>query len=299
MIEKMNTTHLRHTFTPILFFLASLFLIISCSKTPMQNSTAIFPNINQVPETQLVKLEQKQILFGHASVGDNIAAGLQDLVKDYPKIKLNVIENDNLSSKVKDVGFIHFHLLKEGLPPSKITFAKIDTFASLIKDKLPQKPDIAFFKLCWADITPYTDTSKVFSYYRDTMAKLRREFPQTTFVQFTVPLAHEAGGVNRFTQDIKGGIRGLLKVPQPDIFDNKTINELNTLIRKEYQGQPTFFDIAQIESTFPDGKRQEFSSNGKKYFSIVPDYTSDMGHLNEKGRKVVAEQLLILLSKLV
>lgn len=294
----MNLTHLKRPFTPILLFLASLILILACSKDPVQNLTAAFPSINQVPEATLAKVSEKQILFGHASVGGNIAEGLQDLVKEYPKIKLNVTENERPLT-VNNAGFFHFHLLKEGLPASKITFAKIDTFANLIKEKTPKKPDIAFFKLCWADITPYTDTSKVFSYYRDTMAKLRREFPQTTFVQFTVPLARETGGFDRFTQDIKGGVRSLLRIPQPNIFDNKTINELNTLIRKEYQGQPTFFDIAQIESTFPDGKRQEFSSNGKKYFSIVPDYTSDMGHLNEKGRKVVAEQLLILLSKLV
>ena len=43
---------------------------------------------------------------------------------------------------------------------------------------------------------------------------------------------------------------------------------------------------------------ETFTKDGENYYSLVPDYTDDGGHLNEKGRKIVAEQLLILLANL-
>ena len=36
----------------------------------------------------------------------------------------------------------------------------------------------------------------------------------------------------------------------------------------------------------------------KIYYSMAPEYTTDGGHLNETGRKRVAEQLLIFLANL-
>jgi len=84
-------------------------------------------------------------------------------------------------------------------------------------------------------------------------------------------------------------------------FDNKhnvARNEFNELIRKEYMGKDAVFDIAGIESTYTDAARETFSQNGKTYYSLVPDYTNDGGHLNELGRKRLAEGLLRLLAGL-
>jgi len=36
----------------------------------------------------------------------------------------------------------------------------------------------------------------------------------------------------------------------------------------------------------------------QKVFIMLPQYTTDGGHLNEEGRKIVAEQLLIVLAEL-
>jgi len=63
-------------------------------------------------------------------------------------------------------------------------------------------------------------------------------------------------------------------------------------------GVVNIFDLAKIESTFPDGRRASFTKDGKTYYSMVPDYTYDGGHLNELGRKIAAEQLLFLLANL-
>ena len=75
-------------------------------------------------------------------------------------------------------------------------------------------------------------------------------------------------------------------------------NEFNDLLRKEYSGKEPIFDLAYVESTFPDGRRSTFTKAGETYYSMAPEYTYDDGHLNETGRKRAAEQLLVLLANL-
>ena len=69
-------------------------------------------------------------------------------------------------------------------------------------------------------------------------------------------------------------------------------------MRKEYEGKAAFFDLARIESTFRDGRRASYSRDGRTYDCLVPEYTYDGGHLNDLGRKILAEQLLIFLANL-
>jgi len=66
------------------------------------------------------------------------------------------------------------------------------------------------------------------------------------------------------------------------------------MLLNKYKGKESIFDIAKIQSTFPDGTRSIFTKDGKTYYSMVPEYSYDGGHLNELGRKKVAEQLLVL-----
>ncbi|MEF9476235.1 MAG: hypothetical protein L0958_06070, partial [Candidatus Mariimomonas ferrooxydans] len=58
------------------------------------------------------------------------------------------------------------------------------------------------------------------------------------------------------------------------------------------------FDLALIESTDSEGGMATFKKCGKSFYSLVPSYTNDGGHLNEDGRRIVAEQLLIFLANL-
>ncbi len=80
--------------------------------------------------------------------------------------------------------------------------------------------------------------------------------------------------------------------------DNIKRNQYNQLLKEYYEGKEPVFDLAKIESTYPDGKRCTFEKDGKTYYSLVSEYTSDGGHLNEKGRKIVAEKLLVFLANL-
>jgi hypothetical protein len=49
------------------------------------------------------------------------------------------------------------------------------------------------------------------------------------------------------------------------------------------------FDIAKIEATFSDGTFNRYL-NGIP--GLIPEYSSDGGHLNQSGRLLIARQLM-------
>jgi len=61
--------------------------------------------------------------------------------------------------------------------------------------------------------------------------------------------------------------------------------EFNRLLRERYAEDP-IFDLAAVTSTYPDGRRETFTLDGKTYESLVPAYTDDGGHLNAVGAVV-------------
>jgi lysophospholipase L1-like esterase len=70
------------------------------------------------------------------------------------------------------------------------------------------------------------------------------------------------------------------------------------MIINQYRDKEPIFDIAAVESTSPGGTRKSFNQNGKNYYVLADDYSRDGGHLNDLGKKVVAEQFLIFLARL-
>jgi hypothetical protein len=260
--------------------------ITSCSGDKMEPTTnKTLLSIKDVPTESWEKLSQKKIYFGHQSVGFNIIDGIKDVVKENPQIKLNIIETENPA----DFGtplFAHSRVGKNTDPKSKC-----DAFARFMDKGLGNKADIAFLKLCYVDIFPGTDVKKVFAEYKSTMSDLRTKYPQTTFVHITAPLTTLQIGP-------KAWIKKIIGRPINGYDDNIKREQLNSMFRKEYGDKELVFDLAVIESTNPDGSRVSFLQNGKTGYALAPRYTSDGGHLNDIGRKIVAEQLLIFLSKL-
>jgi hypothetical protein len=265
--------------------LLSLF-IISCSGGKMEpTAKTTLPSIKNIPAEAWQKLSQKKIYFGHQSVGYNIIDGIKDVMKENPQIKLNIIETSNPSDFTSPL-FGHSPVGNNMDPKSKC-----DAFIGFMDKGLGNKVDIAFFKFCYVDILPSTDVNKVFSEYKSTMSALRTKYPQTTFVHIAAPLTAIQTGTKAFIKKIIGR-------PIDGYDDNIKREQFNTLLRKEYSGKEPVFDLATIESTNPDGSRVSFTQDGKTVYALAPEYTTDGGHLNEMGRKLVAEQLLIFLSKL-
>jgi len=255
----------------------------------MTEKNLSFPSIKDVQDSSWENLAQMKIFFGHQSVGYNIIDGVKDLMQENPKIRLNILETNNPSDF--NTGLVaHFKVGKNGYPDSKI-----EAFEDFLTKGIGDKADIVFFKLCYVDLTASTKVQNLFDKHKVTMLRLKKLYPETAFVHVTVPLTSEAIGVKGCLKKAKDLIKKVIGKP---VYNNIIRNRFNEMLRKEYEGKAPIFDLAKIESTFPDGRRMEIEKDGKIFYAMVPDYTYDGGHLNEIGRKKVAEQLLLFLINL-
>jgi len=268
--------------TLIVIFFISIFFI-SCDGGKVVEQKVQYNFLNDVPASSWEKLSKKKIFFGHQSVGFNIIEGLKDLMKENPHIKLNIVETNNPDAFNKGI-FAHSRVGKNVDPKSKI-----DEFAKFTEQGIGENADIAFFKFCYVDVKSETDSQKVFDDYKKSMTLLNKQYPKTQFIHVTVPLKQKQTSP-------KAWIKKIIGRPIGGYDDNIKRTEFNELLINEYDGKEPIYDLAKIESTRPDGKRETFSSDGKTYYALVPGYTYDGGHLNETGRKKAAEQLLILLT---
>jgi len=262
-----------------------LLILTSCGDGKMKNEDSNLPSIKDIPNSSWEKLSQKRIYFGHQSVGFNIIEGIKDVMKENPQIKFNIVETSEPEALDNPL-FAHSRVGSNKDPKSKTT-----AFVMLMDEGVGNKADIAFFKFCYVDIGEQTDAREIFTYYKDTLARLRAKYPKTTFVHVTVPLRIVQRGP-------KVWIKTIINRPIGGYADNINRNRYNDLLRQAYQGKEPIFDLADIESTFSDGSRSSFKANGKTYHSMVSAYTNDGGHLNETGRRLVAEQLLVFLNGL-
>jgi hypothetical protein len=262
-----------------------LTFIISCKGESVMNEKDKMISFNKIPKDTLEKLSYKKIYFGHQSVGENILNGVKMIMKENPQIKINIMETDDPKVFEKPV-FAHSEIGKNKYPISKI-----DAFSDFMERGIGNKADSAFFKFCFVDINESTDINKVFLHYRDVMKRLERKYPKTTFAHITVPLTVIQTGPKVWIKKIIGREIG-------GYGENIKRNQFNDLLRKEYGGKAPIFDLAIIESTFPDGKMLTFMQDDKIYYALISEYSDDGGHLNEKGKRLVAEQFLLFLANI-
>jgi hypothetical protein len=251
----------------------------------MTASDIEFRSIANVSPKQWEQLGNQTIYFGHQSIGANVIEGIKDIMANNPSIRLDIVES--ASPRSPAAGTLLHSRVGENTDPS----SKIRDFAEVMNSGMGDAVHIAFFKFCYIDIDPATDVAKLFEDYRDAMEQLRDRYEKTSFVHVTVPLRTVQTG-------IKVPIKKVIGRPIGGYADNIKRNEYNELLRHHYKDREPVFDLAMIESTSPDGKRVGFESGGQRYRSLVPEYTHDGRHLNELGRRVVAEQLLIFLAEL-
>ena len=266
--------------------LLSIFVLlifsVSCEGGKMsQKAVSSIPQNNNIEENVLNKLSEKKIYFGHQSVGYNILSGVSDILKENPKVKLNII-------RINEPSALNFPILAHSsIGQNENPESKIHDFERYMDKGVGNNPDIALFKFCYVDINRTTDIEKLFSAYKDTMGRLMAKYPNTRFVHITAPLTIPESSAKAF-------LKGLIGKEDNNIKRNL----FNEKLRKEYGEKELIFDLAEIESTYPDGSRTFFTSGGKRYYTLAPEYTDDGGHLNEKGRKIVASDFLRFLSGL-
>jgi hypothetical protein len=244
-----------------------------------------FDSIRGIPDFKCRRLLEQRIFFGHQSVGYNVIDGIRDVMQDNPQIKLNIDETVNVESLHQPV-FSHARVGNNEDPNSKC-----EAFASLIKREFGKALDFALLKFCYVDITSASDVGSIFSTYSKMVFTLKGLNSGLKVIHVTVPL--------RAVQDgPRAWVKRAIKEPVGGYADNIKRAEYNDRMRIEYGGKEPLFDLARLESTFADGGRHTFSAGGKAYEALVPAYTDDGGHRNQKGRRWVAEHFLVFLANL-
>ncbi len=262
-----------------------LMLLIACSGGEMSEKPVSFVQITDVQESKWKKLSGKKIYFGHQSVGFNIVDGIKDILNDNKQIKLNVVETNDPAEFDKPV-FAHSRV-GENFDP----ISKNNAFMKFMENGIGEKTDFAFYKYCYVDVKADTEVEKLFNIYKDVHERLKNNYPGVKVIHVTVPLVV-------VQKDWRVLIKKIIGREIGGYSDNIKRNLFNDMLRNHYGGKEPVFDIGQIESTYPDGRKETFRVNDKSYNALVPDYASDGRHLNEMGRRVVAEQLLIYLANL-
>lgn len=257
----------------ILFLVSIIFAY--CNRDNHLKDITMDENIN----TKLLEsIKTRRILFGHQSVGMNIIEGIKT-IKSKNGLKIDIKDFNN-SKKAIEPGFYHCKIGKNCYPKTKI-----DAFKELLLNNvLGNQLDIAFFKLCYIDINNETDIPKLFNHYKETILSLEKDFPNLTIIHVTTPLTVHNSGLKSYVKNlIKGDMSNIKR------------NQYNSLLIKNYVKEKVF-DLAKVESQYPDGSRSFFKFKGKIYYSLVKKYTNDGGHLNELGRLITAKELIKTLS---
>ena len=259
----------------LVFFCYFILIITSCNKEQnFYDKDVVLQNIiGDLDSTNMESLIYKKVFFGHQSVGKNILDGLDELLKEHDYTYWPIKQTRNVKDIVSPV-FAHDFIGENTDPVSKI-----NDFHTLVDEGFKDNLDIAFFKFCYVDINYKSDIDKILDYYLSKMEDIEIKYAETQFIYCTVPLKAEK-------KDFKAFVKKIL-----DRNDNKYRNLFNTKLKSRLKNKP-IFDLAGIESTYPDGGREETAYG----YALVPAYTYDGGHLNASGRKIIAKKMLDFLS---
>jgi hypothetical protein len=232
---------------------------------------------------ELLRLSERRIFFGHQSVGMNLLDGVRDIAARHPDVRFRVIDVSG-DAHLAPGSFGHAFMPENGNPG-----LKLESFERAISSGAGSAADIAFLKFCYVDFSSGTDAPGLFARYRRILNELRTRHPRTVFVHVTAPLTTVDGGA-------KAALKRVLGRAPAGLLENAKREEFNQLLRQTYAGKEPVFDLARLESTGPDGRRELYDWNGSKVPALLPVYTDDGGHLNPEVRVRFARELIALLA---
>jgi hypothetical protein len=271
-------------------YIISLMLLIICfignGEGGKSYEITRFSSLSDVPTSAWKDLAQKKIYYGHQSVGTHIMIGIKDLVKENQQIRLKFPRSAN-KHKLATGLFVNSRLGQITDP----SLMEEDVTRSMEKT-LGGVADIAVLRFSYGDVYARKNVEEVFDDYQTALSVLKKKYPQTKFVHVTLPLETTKTSWKLWVKQLLG---------KQEIWEYETNirrNDFNELLRKKHKGLNPVFDIAELQSTFTDGKRSTFTKNGKTYYSMIAYYSYDGHHLNQKGREIAAEKLLLLLASL-
>lgn len=226
---------------------------------------------------------KQRFYFGHQSVGQNLIDGVRELLRQDSTISLTVVLSDR-PDLISGPALIHSPVGVNGDPASKR-----QAFRDILASGFGRQGGVAFFKFCYADFSAATDVQAMFDEYRRVVDEVRAQYPKLTVVHVTAPLITVEDG-------LRSTVKRLIGRPTRRAVVAK-INDYNDLLRSAY-GDGLLFDLARWESTRPDGSRSLVVDRGDTVYTLLPQWTSDGGHLNAEGRQVMASRLVTFLTSL-
>lgn len=228
---------------------------------------------------EVAAVAKRRVFFGHQSVGGNILDGVAEVTGGAVRVV-----SSREASAFDAPGVVHTLVGQNEQPLTKAA-----DFERAM-EAVGERADIAFFKLCYVDFDASTDVDAVFEAYRGALTRLKAKYPKVTFVAVTAPLTTVQTGPKAWLKNAFGsGAWGEKENVKRQAFNEK--------LREAFRGEP-LFDLARLEALRPDGTTQSFTRNGAVVPALVPAYSDDGGHLNEAGRKAVAEALVKFLAAL-
>lgn len=230
----------------------------------------------------LIRVAKSRVFFAHQSVGDNIINGISELSGLFG-IPIDILEYSQPAPDPTPA-FVHARVGYNGNPASKL-----EHFAQLLDSGVGESVDVAILKFCYVDVTAATDTYALYHHYRQLLDTLGSRYPQLNMIHCTIPLTARR-------DSIKARIVWTLRGKDSVKADNRSRTAFNHLLRKHYEYDPLLFDLAQLETgtTFYRESRPEPTTE-----FLHRTYTDDGGHLNQLGRKIIAEALVRKLGKLL
>jgi len=90
------------------------------------------------------------------------------------------------------------------------------------------------------------------------------------------------------TTDLKSTLNRTLGRPVWEDQSNAKRLDYCKKLREAFPDE-SFFDLAGVESTRPDGGAEEHEVGGQTVPMLWPGYSNDGGHLNEAGKLVAAK----------
>ena len=239
------------------FLSATLLVLAAVDASAVTINHSSIDGVALLPQSTMDAIGQQKWLFTHASVGENMLAGLNDLrTADPARYQLQIAAAYMTAPPPDPTLPGTVYEINRGNPGWSVKFS---IFESLVNNDW-HVPTVGFVmdKLC------YIDQDADYETYVNSMSALESGNPGTTFVYTTMPLmtVEDADNVSRNDYNSKAG-------------DYCSTN--NKLL----------FDIADIEAYDPSGNACTFVLEGTTYQKLYTGYSSDYltggAHLNAAG----------------
>lgn len=261
--------------------LAFAFMLIISSCAPRRFGTG---NVNTLTAQQWRNVAAKKIFFAHQSIGSDIVKGIADLQSETGTVQLNIVESGD-PQLIRTPALVHARVGTNGDPRSKWR-----DFENVLDRGMGREGGVALLKFCFADVAPSTDLERLFSDYRARVSVMQERYPKTRIVHVTMPLTLTESRLKYAAKKVVGRTT--------DRELNAMRNRFNDLLRSEYSGKAPIFDLATVESTHGDGTRSYVGNGSVPVFTLASEYTNDGAHLNERGRRAAAIELLKVIAEL-